>query len=714
MAQQVGNHHQDGYNQSLEEDVKAHAAREDAFLRITGLALHDVCLALLHSKGQGREAVGNQVDPEQVHRLQDRKANQGREEDRQHLGQVGGQKELDGFADVRVNPASFLYRRHDGGEIIVRQNHVSHVLRYVGSGDTHADADVRALDGGRVVYAVSGHGRDHALGLPALYDADLMLRLHAGVYGKLLNPAAKFFIIHLVQLGACDGLVRAGDNAKLHTDGHCRILVVSGNHNRPDAGLTTFYDGRLDLRTDRIDHAGKSDVGQILLQEFRLRIGGNRIPVPLCAAEHAQGLVCHGLVGSQDGGLHLLCHGDTLSALNRVGTALEHLVGRSLCILYDVSVRSLMNGRHHLTHGIEGSLSHAGIRFLQLCLLIAILRRVVDQGALGGLAHSLAGLRVPFRVGTEGHADLQLLFIVRHMLHDGHLVLGQGTGLIRADNLRTSQRLHSRQLADDGVALRHVRHADGKHDGHHGCQSLRNRRHRQGNRYHKGIQNRVSADAGPKKSYRENHHADSHYQHGQNLAELVQLQLQRSLFVLGLGQGGGDLTHLRMHTGSRNHGLAASVHYCGTHVNHVLAVAQRNVLLALQLQKAHQLVDRHRLSCQGRLLNLHAGTFDDTSVGRHRVARLQHHDIARNQLFALERNHLAIAHHLAGCRRNLLQGRDSRFRLALLDYAQHRVDDNHGHDDDNVRKGLSLIGRRNTRDDSRYDQDDDHRICQLI
>ena len=143
----------------------------------------------------------------------------------------------------------------------------------------------------------------------------------------------------------------------------------------------------LTSRTDRNRSCRKVRCrSEILLQEFRLRIGGNRIPVPLCASRARAGPCLPWPCWKPGWRPSPLCHGDSLSALNRVGTALEHLVGRSLCILYDVSVRSLVNSRHHLTHGIERSLSDTGIRFLQLCLLIAVLRRVVDQGALGGLA----------------------------------------------------------------------------------------------------------------------------------------------------------------------------------------------------------------------------------------------------------------------------------------------------------------------------------------
>ena len=44
------------------------------------------------------------------------------------------------------------------------------------------------------------------------------------------------------------------------------------------------------------------------------------------------------------------------------------------------------------------------------------------------------------------------------------------------------------RLADDGVALGHVGHADGEHDGDHGGQTLGNGRHGQGDGDHEGVE----------------------------------------------------------------------------------------------------------------------------------------------------------------------------------------------------------------------------------
>ena len=198
MAGDVGNHNQHGNNGALEKYVKSHAAGKDTFLRITGRTLHDIGFALLHTQSQGREAVGNQVDPQQMYRLQDGKSNKGGKEDSQNFRQVGGQEELNGLTDIGVNTAAFFYRGNNGCEVIICQNHVCHVLGYVRTGDTHSYADISALDGRSVVYAVSGHGGNHTLGFPGSYNADFVFRLYAGVHGIFLNILLELLVADFI------------------------------------------------------------------------------------------------------------------------------------------------------------------------------------------------------------------------------------------------------------------------------------------------------------------------------------------------------------------------------------------------------------------------------------------------------------------------------------------------------------------------------------
>ena len=71
MSDKIGNHDKCGYQKSLISNIKAHSIRKNPGLRISGSALHNVRLCLFRTQRQRREAVGNQIDPEEVDRLQD-------------------------------------------------------------------------------------------------------------------------------------------------------------------------------------------------------------------------------------------------------------------------------------------------------------------------------------------------------------------------------------------------------------------------------------------------------------------------------------------------------------------------------------------------------------------------------------------------------------------------------------------------------------------
>ena len=65
---------------------------------------------------------------------------------------------MDALADVGINAPSLFHRRHDGGEVVIGEDHVRRPLGHVGAGLTHGAADVRHLQGGGIVDPIAGHG----------------------------------------------------------------------------------------------------------------------------------------------------------------------------------------------------------------------------------------------------------------------------------------------------------------------------------------------------------------------------------------------------------------------------------------------------------------------------------------------------------------------------------------------------------------------------
>ena len=713
VPNEVGRQRQRRHHQALVGNVHAHAAGKNAVACLARRAAHHVRLGLFQAQRQRGQGVGDEVHPQKVHRLQNGEAEQRGAEHGHHLAHVGAQQKLDGFADVVVNAAALAHGAHNGGKVIVCQHHVGHVLRHVCAGDAHAHANVCGLDAGRVVHAVARHGRHAAALAPGVYNAHLVLGLHARIHAELAHALFKLFVAQLVQLRAGDGGLFIVQNAKLPGNGNGGVAVVARNHHRADARLAALGNGGLHLGADGVYHARKAQEGKALFQVFGRGVLRGLGPRAHGAGQHAQGLIGHGLVRGQHLAAQRRRQGHGLAALPNVRAAAQHFVRRALGVLH-AAIGRFVHSAHHFAHAVKRGLAHAGGFALQRGLFQAQARGPVHQRGLGGLAHGGARVVGPGVAAQAGGARGQRL--VAPVLYHRHFVLRQRARFIRAYHLCAAQRLHSRKAADDGVALGHVGDANGKHHRHHRGQPLRNGGHSQADGHHEGGQHHVKVEiARANQAERKHKHADAQHQPGKHAAKLRKLFLQRRLAVLGVFQGGGNFAHLGVHARLRHHGLPAAVHHGRAHIHHVAPVAQRHVFGAgLQGQRAGVLFHRHALARQGGLFHLQAGAFQHAGVGGHGVARLQHHHIAGHQLLAFQRQLFAAAQHLAGGGRHLLQGLYGLFGLAFLIHAQHGVDAHHRQNDDDVCKAFARNDGRHGAYGGRAQQNDNHGVCQLF
>lgn len=80
------------------------------------------------------------------------------------------------------------------------------------------------------------------------------------------------------------------------------------------------------------------------------------------------------------------------------------------------------------------------------------------------------------RLGWQSTIDEYVRYLRGENTHvvDTHLVRGQSTCLVRADNVRAAERLDARKVADDCIFLGHLLCPQGEASGDHGCQSLWN------------------------------------------------------------------------------------------------------------------------------------------------------------------------------------------------------------------------------------------------
>ena len=472
MPGKVGEKCDERNEQPLISNINAKPTGEDAVVCAARLTAHEVRFSLFHTEGKRGEAICDKIDPQQVHGFQDHEAKQRRKENAEHFAHVGAKQELDGFADVVIDAAAFTDRAYDSCKVVIRKHHVGNVFGNIGAGDTHANADVSALDARRIVYAITGHGSDAAMLAPCVYDADLVLRLHAGIHAVMVNGAAELFIADVIELRSGNGLTFIRKDAKLPRNGNCGIPVISRDHDRADARRAAFFDRGLDFRANGVDHTRKPEESKRLFKGGRGKVTRKCVIGAARYGKDAQRLIRHGLVCREKFCAHSIGHGMFYAILPIGSAALQNLIRCALGVLGDTMLRSVQRA-HHLAHAVKGRFRYAGRLLLKLWLMKFKPCCPVYQCALRRFTDGLTGF-IRRCIGAEGHS-LSCGTFVAEVIHDRHFILGQRACFIAADDLRTTERLNSGEPADDGVALGHIGHADGKYDRYHCGKAFRNR-----------------------------------------------------------------------------------------------------------------------------------------------------------------------------------------------------------------------------------------------
>merc|ERR1719461_2655744 len=93
---------------------------------------------------------------------------------------------------------------HNGGEVVVSEDHLRGRLSHSGSG-AHGDTNLGSLQGGGVVDTVSSHGGDLLHLLEILNNLRLVERLHTGKHPGLSTSSLLFSRAQIVELTAREG-----------------------------------------------------------------------------------------------------------------------------------------------------------------------------------------------------------------------------------------------------------------------------------------------------------------------------------------------------------------------------------------------------------------------------------------------------------------------------------------------------------------------------
>ena len=165
---------------------------EDRRVRPPRRPAHGVAVGRLDAEREGRRAVRDEVDPEDLDGQQRQgQAQEGSQHHDPDLGRVRRQHVAHEAADVVVDAPALLDRCHDGREVVVGQDHVGGFLADVRAGDAHGHADVGSAQGRGIVHAVAGHGDDGAPRPPGIDDAQLLLGVGAGVDADVDRPVPR-------------------------------------------------------------------------------------------------------------------------------------------------------------------------------------------------------------------------------------------------------------------------------------------------------------------------------------------------------------------------------------------------------------------------------------------------------------------------------------------------------------------------------------------
>ena len=227
----------------------------------------------------------------------------------------------------------------------------------------------------------------------------------------------------------------------------------------------------------------------------------------LCNGQHPEAFVIESVHRLQNLPPYFLRQRQHLTAALRKSTDGQHLLHRALD--YHLSFPcSVLHHRGQAPPGkIEGSFIHLGILPGQFCQCW-IFRLFSFNPADNGQIHQIliTGLEIAVQIGVAKDpavvlpVDIQVIF--QH-----NLVLGQGSGFVRAEDIHGPEILDGVQILDNGLLLAHRHCTFGKAGGHNHGQHFGGQPHRNGNAEQEGIETVPLGDAVEEKYQR------NHYQH---------------------------------------------------------------------------------------------------------------------------------------------------------------------------------------------------------
>lgn len=463
-------------------------------------------------------------------------------------------------------------------------------------GTFDGDTSIGLLQGGSVVDTVTSHGNEVAALLENLDDGVLVLRKDLGETISSLDEIIDLRTRHVttptetktlsvVDVGAETELARSftgntdGVTSK-HLDGETETLgLVDSAGSVVTRGIRAGHDSEnfpstltaLACNTERTETTG-SKLGDAVLVSLVDLLGNGVV-----------------LLDSLENEERCTLDTDDAFALRGLDNSLD-LLGDGV---KGVEVDNLVLGEDRLGAWVE-------LEGLEESLVNGIDTLLLARSSQAGSEHQVIGVNA---LDGEGFSERQL-------------VLGQSTGLVRAENLDTSEGLNGGELLDDSLLLGEVGGTNSHGGGDDSGETDRDTNNGDGQGEAEDILNAVGAVEGRNPDDEKSHDDEDQ----QNRTDAVENLGEMASATSGLGDEGGGATDEGVVTSGSDDDEGFTTLDGGGGVAVVAAV----------------LVDSEGFTSDGGLINLEESIFgDDATVGGNNGALLNLEDITGNNLGSL-------------------------------------------------------------------------------
>lgn len=263
-------------HQRAEFEETLHAVPVDDGASVFGIEA--VWFVGFDAQGERREDIGSEVDREDLHGGDGcRDTESESEEYREEFAHIRGEDIVSEFPEIGEDGAPLADAAYDIRKVIVEENHIGGFLGNIGADNTHRDADIGFFQGGRVVYAVTGHRDDFAVIFESGCDTKFLFRSDASeddvLFADFCDQLSIGEAVELFAVYDVDGRILF-DNADIFSDRARGDFVVAGNHNDAESKVAAFEDGLSSAGSSRINHRHHTDPDDIplhFLRAFRFR-----------------------------------------------------------------------------------------------------------------------------------------------------------------------------------------------------------------------------------------------------------------------------------------------------------------------------------------------------------------------------------------------------------------------------------------------------------